>query len=178
LLDVIDVLNVLRVPYAVIGAFAASFYGVVRASLDADVLIALQPGQPDVNRLMDELRTRGLRCAYQQGDARDPVGAVLRVEDTFDNRVDLLMKIHGVTEAAFSRTIDAEFMNARVRVIGLEDLIAMKIFAGSPKDVHDVVGMLRVSSERVRLPLLKELVQRYGSEAVSKLESLLHAPPS
>lgn len=36
LLNVIQVLNKLQVPYAIIGAFAASYYGVVRASLDAD----------------------------------------------------------------------------------------------------------------------------------------------
>ena len=36
LLKIIKLLNKLNFPYAVIGAFAASFYGHVRASLDAD----------------------------------------------------------------------------------------------------------------------------------------------
>ena len=41
LLKVIKLLNKRRVPYAIVGAFAASFYGVVRASLDADAVISL-----------------------------------------------------------------------------------------------------------------------------------------
>ena len=45
LLDVIGVLNALRVPYAIVGAMAASFYGVVRASLDADAVVSLRAGR-------------------------------------------------------------------------------------------------------------------------------------
>ena len=40
LLDVIKQLDVCAVPYLVVGAFAASFYGAVRASLDADSVIS------------------------------------------------------------------------------------------------------------------------------------------
>ena len=83
------------------------------------------------------------------------------------------MRIRGMTEAAFSRTVEAEFMQAPVRVIGIEDFIAMKVFAGSPKDLGDAAGVLQVSSNRVHLPLLKALVQRYGKDAVRRLQSLL-----
>ena len=64
-------------------------------------------------------------------------------------------------------------MSARIRVIGLEDFIAMKIFAGSPKDLDDVAGAFRVSADRIRLPLLKELTGLYGKNAWERLESLL-----
>ena len=46
LLNVIDILNKLRIPYAVIGAFAASFHGIVRGTLDADALIPLARSLP------------------------------------------------------------------------------------------------------------------------------------
>lgn len=172
-LDVIDVLNRLRIPYAIIGAFAASFYGVVRASLDVDAVVSLRPGQTELKPLTDALDGAGLKTTYRAGDVRDPVGAVLNVEDAFRNRVDLLMNIQGMPETVFSRTVEAEFMSMKIRVIGLEDFIAMKLFAGSPKDMADVAGALRVSADRLRLPLLKELVGRYGTEALQRLESLL-----
>ena len=95
------------------------------------------------------------------------------MEDRFGNRVDLLRNIRGMTEAIFSRSIGAQFMKAAIRVIGLEDFVAMKIFAGSPKDLDDVAGVLRVSRERLDLPFLKELVQKYGQGATRKLQSLL-----
>ena len=173
LLDVIGVLNALHVPYAIVGAFAASFYGVIRASLDADALISLQPNQADVTPLIDELQKAGLKSTYRTGDSHDPIGAVVNIEDHFRNRVDLLMKIQGMTEAVFSRTIEADFMDARIRVIGVEDFIAMKIFAGGPQDVHDVSGVLRVSYAYINLPLLNTLVQQYGTSAFDTLQSLL-----
>ncbi|MBI3010205.1 MAG: hypothetical protein HYY57_04400 [Candidatus Omnitrophica bacterium] len=173
LLDVIDILDKLHIPYAIVGAFAASFYGVVRASMDADAIISLQAPRADVQVLMDELRKVSLSCVYRKGDLDDPIGAVLNIEDNFQNRVDLLMSIHGMTDAVFSRTVETEFMNARIRLIGVEDFIAMKIFAGSSKDLSDVVGVLEVSFKRINLPLLEELVRRYGKDALRKLQSLL-----
>ena len=40
LLDVVDRLLAQKIDYAVIGALAASIHGVVRASMDADVLLS------------------------------------------------------------------------------------------------------------------------------------------
>lgn len=178
LLDVIERLQVLRVPYAIIGAFAASFHGVVRASLDADALISLSQSQVDIKGLTDALRKAGLKSVYRTGDVDDPVGAVVQVEDGFRNRVDLLMNMQGVSDAVFSRTIEAEFIRLRVRVIGVEDFIAMKILAGSPKDLDDAAGVLRVSYHRANLTLLNELVRPHGKAALRTLESLLrvHRP--
>jgi len=176
LLDVIGVLQELRIPYAVIGAMAASFHGVVRASLDVDAMISLSPGRTEREALYDALRRAGLKCTVRTGDAGDPIGAVIRVEDRFQNRVDLLTGIRGVMEAVFSRTIDAGFMGAHIRVVGLEDFIAMKVFAGSPKDLGDAAGVLRVSSKQVDVTLLKALVRPYGRRALRLLEALLRPP--
>lgn len=175
LLDVIDVLHKFRVPYAIIGAFAASFYGVVRTSMDADAMISLQHSQANVKQLIGEFRKAGLKTTCRKGDSQDPIGAVINVEDKFQNRVDLLMNIQGMTEAVFSRSVEAQFMNARIHLIGIEDFIAMKIFAGSPKDLSDVAGVLAVSYDRINLPLLKDLAQKYGKAAKHKLESLLRS---
>jgi predicted nucleotidyltransferase len=172
LLDVIDILNKRRIPHAVIGAFAASFHGVVRASMDADAMISLQSVQVDFETLIYELRKAGLKASYRRGDLGDPVGAVVHGEDRFKNRVDLLMNIRGMTEAVFSRTIEAEFMGARIHLVGIEDFIAMKIFAGSPKDLNDAAGVLKVSRDRTNFSLLRELVQGYGKSALHRLETL------
>ena len=173
LLDVIDVLDALHIPYAIIGAFAASFYGVVRGSADADAVISLSSGQANPGTLIEALHKAGLKSTRSQGELRDPIGTVIHISDQFENRVDLLIGIRGMSEEAFSRTIEAAFAQTRVRVIGVEDFIAMKLFAGSPKDMADAAGVLRVSANRIRLPLLKVLVQPYGKETVRKLQSLL-----
>lgn len=141
--------------------------------MDADAVISLEPNQADVRTLLDELRKADLKNTYRKGDLNDPIGAVVNVEDNFKNRVDLLMNIQGITEDIFSRVIEADFMNTRIRLVGIEDLIAMKIFAGGPKDLNDVTGVLEVSCDRVNMALLKELVRTYGKGALDKLEFLL-----
>lgn len=173
LLDVIDVLNALQVPYAIVGAFAASFYGVVRGSVDADAVISLSSASVSLDALIDALHEAGLKTTRSKAELRDPIGTVIHIRDRFDNRVDLLMRIRGMTEAAFTRAVETEFMQRPVRIIGVEDFIAMKLFAGSSRDVDDAAGALNFSSNRVRRPLLKELAQQYGKETVQKLESLL-----
>ena len=86
------------------------------------------------------------------------------------------MGIQGMTEAVFTRTVESEFMNVKIRVVGIEDFIAMKIFAGSQKDLADVTGALDVSRDLVDRPLLNELVRAYGDDAVRTLHSLLKEP--
>ena len=173
LLDVIDVLDALHIPYAIIGAFAASFYGVVRGSADADAVISLSSGQANLETLIDALHKAGLKSTRSQGELRDPIKTAVHISDQFENRVDLLIGIRGMSEEAFSRTIEAVFAQTRVRVIGIEDFIAMKLFAGSLKDIEDAAGVLRVSSNRIRLSLLEDVVQPYGKDAVRKLQALL-----
>lgn len=41
LLDVVDVLDARKIPYAVIGATAATVYGAMRASMDADLVVSI-----------------------------------------------------------------------------------------------------------------------------------------
>ena len=172
LLDAMDTLHGLRIPYVVIGALAASFHGLVRGSQDADALISLS-SQADVKALRDTLQKAGLHSTYQRGDPEDPIAGTIHVEDRVGNRVDLLMGIRGVGEAVFARAVDATVMKTRIRVVGLEDFLAMKIFAGSPKDLADASGVLHVSGDQVNQALLNELVQPYGKSALRTLGSLM-----
>ena len=106
-------------------------------------------------------------------DADDSISAVLALYDEFENRVDLLVGIRGFDPSAFSRTIEVPFAGETLRFVGLEDFIAMKIFAGSPQDVADARNALEVSSEPPDLALLQTLVKRYGITTARSLESLL-----
>lgn len=173
LLDIIPLLEKRRLSYAVIGAFAASFYGAIRASLDADAVISIK--EKDIAPFMSEVQGLGLRISHDRGDARDPVRAVIRVEDAFMNRVDLLLGIRGVGEDVFSRVVNAQFMDASINIVGIEDFIVMKIFAGGLKDIADVNGVLAVSKEKVDLPLLKNLISKHTPKEQEQLGKLLRA---
>jgi len=176
LLDIIDLLDKRHIPYAIIGAFAASFYGTVRASLDADAVISIHTSQ-QMEDLCRDLQGQSLNVDRRRGDREDPITAVINVQDRFHNRVDLLIGIRGMSAEVFRRVEVTQFMNSSIKIAGLEDFIAMKIFAGSPKDIQDVVGVLKVSHEKINWDLLTELTSQYGHECAVKLDELLKEKP-
>ena len=72
-----------------------------------------------------------------------------------------------------SRAVSANLLEKDVRIIGAEDLIAMKLFAGGGQDLEDVRNVLDVSGDKLDIPLLKKLTRRYGVEEARALASLL-----
>lgn len=176
LLDVIDLLNKRQIPYAIIGAFAASFHGMVRASLDADAVISIRAAQDGVD-LCRDLQNQGLHIEHRHGDQDDPISAVINIQDHFHNRVDLLLGIRGMNAEVFHRSETTQFMGTPIKIVSPEDFIAMKIFAGSPKDIQDVIGVLEVSNDRINAGLLKELADQYGKECATRLRALLKDHP-
>jgi hypothetical protein len=173
LLDIIDILLKKNIPYAVIGAFAASFYGVIRASMDADAVISLAALDLDAKALAANFSKAGLRCDYREGDSNDPLDGVIKIRDKYDNQVDLITGIKGMDVGAFKRSQTVSFLKRKVCLIGIEDFIAMKIFAGGPKDLDDARKSLAVPRQKINTALLKKLTRQYGAREAKILKSLL-----
>jgi hypothetical protein len=176
LLDIIEILNERHISYSIIGAFAASFYGFVRASLDADAVISVQ-ALGGARKLCEDLRVKGFIVDHRTGDWDDPIQGAINIQDHFHNRVDLLMGIQGMSKDLFDRSEKARFMDSTIQIVGREDFIALKIFAGSPKDIQDIIGVLDVSEKNIDLNLLKELTSQYGPDCLKKLQTLLKDHP-
>jgi predicted nucleotidyltransferase len=175
LLDVVERLVQHSVQYAVIGAIAASVHGIVRASFDADALVSVS--RQKLKELASELAAAGLQTQLRVGDLDDPIPALLAISDSHGNRVDLLGGLRGLEPAAFSRTIQVPFKGSTMQIIGREDFIAMKAFAGGPQDIADARNAMLLASDSIDLNLLRALAQRYGREAVTVLETLLNETP-
>ena len=173
LLDAVSVLTSDGIDYAVIGALAASVHGVVRASVDADAVLSINT--PRLRQLEKRFAGAGYEVQLREGDFEDPVPAVLVITDSHGNRVDLLGGVRGLEAAAFSRAITVPFQGRSLRVIGLEDLIAMKIFAGEPKDLNDAGAAIQVAGDTLDLDLLRRLAKGYGRTTVEILEKMLKA---
>lgn len=174
LLDVIDILLKEKIPYAIIGAFAASFYGVIRASMDADAVISLTASPFKAQDLTRIFNKSGLCSDYRQGGNDDPLEGVIKIEDAHNNQVDLITGIRGMADDVFERVTFVTFLKHKICVIGVEDFIAMKIFAGSLKDIDDARKTLQVSRKITNLSLLKQLTKGYGKKEIKILESLLN----
>jgi hypothetical protein len=103
----------------------------------------------------------------------DPIPGLLNLTDSFHNRVDLLVGLRGLELAAFERTVKVPFKGTSLRVIGREDFIAMKVFAGGPQDLADAHAAINTAPQSLDLLLLRRLAHRYGRDASAALEKLL-----
>jgi hypothetical protein len=173
LLDVVEILNDEKVDYAIIGAFALSVHGSVRASTDVDALLHLALGH--LNRLRIRFDGAGFGTELRRGDATDPIPSLLVLTDTHGNQVDLLGGLRGMDPQIFLRTVDVPFHGANLRFVGREDLVAMKCFAGGPQDLRDAQSAYQGAQGPVNLDLLRALARRFGRDAADNLEQVLGA---
>lgn len=171
LLDATQVLAQEKVDYAVVGAMAAAVHGAIRATTDADALLSI--ALPRLGSLARAFKKAGFEAALRRGDSEDPIAALLVLSDRHGNRVDLLAGLRGLDPEAFSRLITVPFRGATLRVIGREDFIAMKCFAGGPQDVADAREALRAHSVTMNVELLRRVTRRFGRAAADVLEGLL-----
>ena len=171
--DVAEFLATQGVRYAVIGAMAAAVHGVVRASLDAGALVALQVRE--ARTLRQSLIEAGYEAVLRIGDAEDPIPALLEVRDCHGNRVDLLVGLRGMDPDLLNRTRQVRLAEAILEIVGREDFIAMKAFAGGPVDLADARAVMDMDRGSVDEELLRRLAQRFGRETVKAVELLIGA---
>lgn len=173
LMDVAAVLKKERIAYAVIGALAASVHGTIRATTDADALISASLSKlRSLDRVFEKA---GFTTELRRGEAEDPIPAMLMLGDAHGNRVDLLAGLRGLDPEALSRSITVPFLGGHLSIIGREDFIAMKCFAGGPQDLGDAREALKTAAGPVDLDLLRRITRRFGRPAADALEEVLHA---
>lgn len=171
LLDVVKVLRQSDLDYVVIGAFALSVHGAVRASTDVDALLHVREAQ--LRRLGTSLRSAGFNTTLRGGDPKDPVLGSLVIRDAYGNQVDLLGGLKGMDPQLFARALEVPLAGEPLRVVGREDFIALKCFAGGPQDILDAQSAYEGAQGPIDLDLLRALTRRFGREAADHLERVL-----
>ncbi len=150
---------------------AAAVHGVVRASLDADAVVALQIREAHV--LRQSLIEEGYETTLRTGDVDDPIPGLLEIKDRHGNRVDLLLGLRGMDPELLSRTRQVRFAEAALEIVGREDFIAMEAFAGGAVDVADARAVMELDRESLDLELLRRLAQRFGRDAARVVQELI-----
>lgn len=171
LLDVVEILRREKVGYAVIGAFALTVHGVVRATTDVDALLFTKPGR--LATLERPFRQAGFETELRTAEADDPISGMLVLSDDFGNRVELLGGLRHMDPELFSRSLEVKFRNETLRIVGREDFIAMKCFAGGPQDLLDARSAYQAAPGPINLDLLRTVTRRFGREAADRLEEIL-----
>ena len=73
----------------------------------------------------------------------------------------------------FARTIEVPLMGVNLRIVGREDFIAMKCFAGGPQDILDARSAYKGAQGPIDLDLLRAVTRRFGRPAADILEKVL-----
>jgi hypothetical protein len=125
------------------GAQAAILNGVARLSADVDVTVDL--GEQPTRALVDALDGAGFDLRVADVDAFVEQTRVLpAVHRASRIPVDLVLAGPGLEEQFFARAEWRRIGDALVPVVCAEDLIAMKILAGRPRDLDDVAAIVHV----------------------------------
>jgi hypothetical protein len=65
------------------------------------------------------------------------------------------------------------FQGTTLKVIGREDFVAMKAFAGEPTDLADAARVIAADRDSLDMALRRRLARRFGQVAADRLERLL-----
>ena len=171
LLDVVEILQREKIGYAVIGAFALTVLGVVRATTAVNALLFTNPGR--LAKLEKPFKQAGFATELRTAEAQDPVLGMLVLSDDFDNHVELLGGLRNMDPGIFSRTLEIKFRDQTLRIVGREDFIAMKCFAGGPQDLLDARSAYHAAPGPINLDLLRTVARRFGRASADSLENIL-----
>lgn len=133
--------------YALIGALAVSARGRPRATQDIDILISADPTffGDSLARLADKL---GGRCEIRKGGQDDPIALLARIYDREEHAVVDFLKTQWKWEEEMIQAAEPVMLENKIKipVVKAEDLLILKLRAGSPQDFLDAEELVRVVS--------------------------------
>ena len=164
---VVEVLEELAIPYAVVGSVASSAYGEARHTQDVDILLHLGYGdvQPLCQRFPSPeyyVSTEAAIQAIQSG------GQFNIIESSTGDKADLMIPKYGTwqeQQLSFRRKLQI-LPNRDIFVARPEDVILSKMQyykeGGSEKHLRDITGMLKISPDQIDKDYVKIWANHLG----------------
>jgi hypothetical protein len=180
-----DVFDRLQLRFAVGGALANNYWGIVRATEDVDCLISLPALKYQI--FADELNAIG--CTLRDSAGHDEQVTVPRLlEQARDRklikcdyhladegvRVELFVPAVPLQDEILRRAVPIRVRNREIPVTTAEDLILLKLIFHRVKDLLDVRGILWVQRGRLDLEYMRHWSARTHEPNVQKeMEQLI-----
>jgi predicted nucleotidyltransferase len=157
-----EVFDRLHFRFAVGGAIANNFWGIVRTTQDVDCLISLPAIQYQV--FADELNSIGFELRDQHGQSLSLTVPLLLeqarerklIECYFKSvRVELFVPAVALQEEVLRRAVRLPLNGNEIPITTAEDLILLKLVFHRVKDLQDIRGILWVQRGRLDLDYLR-----------------------
>jgi len=132
-----------KINYCLIGGVAVSSWGAIRATADLDFWVVLLQNLSieDVAKKIDKISSV---CEIKKGDIDDPVPAL--IDSVIDGvSVQFILAVREWEKDFIQSAVHIDLENATVNILGLEELIVLKIWAGGPQDLYDAKRLLALN---------------------------------
>jgi hypothetical protein len=168
--SLVTILDEHRVPHALVGATALAAHGYSRATEDVDIGVVVADLQLLKTIAAGANARLGVNAQVSLPDQDDPLGGVVTLSGVGVRQVQIINFVNpiGMGDHPGREAVQgAEPLvvgGASVGVVGLEHLVAMKLFAGGIKSQADVVELLAFNPE-ADLDRIALLCARFGLSA-------------
>jgi hypothetical protein len=147
-------LNELDVPWYLFGARAAILYGLARLTADVDVTVRL-PRHLSTEAFTQQLESRGFLCRVMEPGFIERTSVVPFVHTASALPLDVVLAGPGLEDQFFERVIVRTIDGVRVPVASAEDLVVMKVLAGRPKDLEDIVAITAAQRDAIDVAYIR-----------------------
>lgn len=150
--------------YALVGGMAVAARGFLRATKDVDFLI---DADEDFFRteFTKRLKAKGYLVEVYKGDFTDPLRGMVRILDSNNEPlVDFILIHRKWQEDIINSAEEVSMGELSVPIAKTEDLVILKLKAGSPRDLLDVEELIKLISlsDAFDGPRLLSLAKRAG----------------
>jgi predicted nucleotidyltransferase len=147
-----------QIPYAVIGGYAVAAWGEERATRDIDLLCL-----SDSREIIRTLKEDQLQFEHRLGDWDDPISEVIRIDLGDINspfEVDILIGIKNAPVGILSRVRKLTIEGFDIPVASPEDVILLKLLAGSARDLEDAKSIMQIQGSKLDLDLMRQICSK------------------
>ena len=156
------------IPYMLIGGQAVLLHGQPRATVDIDVTVGLDVDA--VPRLLALAQSLGLNALATPVEPFVAKTNVLPVQDAETGiRVDFIFSFTPYEQQAIARAVRQSVGGQSVCFAAAEDLILHKLFAGRPRDIEDVRGVLARKGKQLDSEYLRRWARQFSTQVASTM---------
>lgn len=154
LLKVVKKLDQHQIPYAIAGGYALALHGIVRATMDVDLILNLKKSDfVQFQKAMQELSLQSrlpllpeqvIEFRKEYIEKRNLIAwSFVNYQDPSEV-VDVLL----IEDLAKLKTVSLQLGQQKIKVISLNDLIRMKKASGRPQDLVDIENIQKELKNR------------------------------
>ncbi len=140
--EFLELLNVHKVKYLIVGGYAVNFHGYPRYTKDIDLWIWLK--KENLTSLLSALQEFGINAdSLSEGDLYEKSNIIQLGYEP--HRIDLLMDVDGIDfESCFRKRKTVTLDDVAVNFLGIDDLILAKKSMGRLQDLADAEQLEKI----------------------------------